>query len=337
MDDWGQRDARWSGVRSERIDVAGHAATILRRDAEPSARDAVPQLLVHGLGGSARNWLEVMGPLAAWGPVVAVDLPGFGETELPPGGSARLPANAGFVAAAARALGWDRVVLYGNSMGGTISTLVAGRWPELVDRLVLVNPALPIPRAKRFTGVRDRAKRRVAFAGLPVLGQLAIQANFRYRDAERIVDDTVRGVYADPAAVRPVVRELYVESVNLAKEWPWRRRALAQAAQSLIQLLVVSGSLYRAIDAVEADTLVLWGDHDALIAGPVIDALRARKPHWDLHVFPEVGHAPMLEAPDDFVKAVGAWLDTGSALAGGAPLEEATAVIDDADGEAVPA
>ena len=315
MTDWAARAERWGGIRSDTVTVKGHEAAVLV--AEEHA-EGTPQLLIHGLGGSSWNWVEVVRGLAVHGPVVAVDLPGFGATTVPRGGSARVPANAAFVAAMVRAMGWDRVTLYGNSMGGVIATLVAAANRDLVDRLVLVDPALPAPRSQQLRP-QGRSQARVALAGLPYIGSLAVRAGFRYRSAERMVDDTIAGVYADPMAVLPEIRELFLERIAEARTMPWRLTALSQAAESLIALIVASRPLFRAVEAITAPTLLIWGDQDRLITRAVIDGLLKRRPDWDLEVVPSSGHAPMLESPDAFLDAVARWF-------AGAPTADREAV-----------
>lgn len=79
MRSWSALDPAWSHVREQLLPVRGHPVRVLRADgASPDARR--PQLLVHGLGGSAADWVDVIEPLRRYGPVVAVDLPGFGLT-----------------------------------------------------------------------------------------------------------------------------------------------------------------------------------------------------------------------------------------------------------------
>jgi hypothetical protein len=67
--DWSERCSRWAGIRSEQLDVQGQQAHVLRADGPTD--DGLPQLLIHGLGGAAVNWIEVMGEIAPHGPVVA--------------------------------------------------------------------------------------------------------------------------------------------------------------------------------------------------------------------------------------------------------------------------
>jgi pimeloyl-ACP methyl ester carboxylesterase len=309
MQDWGDRDARPAGVRSEWLDVQGTRVRVLRHDG-PGDPDATPFLLVHGLGGSATNWLEVMAGLGQRAPVAAVDLPGFGETAPPRRTAARVTANARFVGAFAAALGWDRVVLAGNSMGGMISVLVAARRPDLVERLVLLNPGLPAP-------VRAAAKVPVTalltFAPFlfPGVGTRVLRARYRRMTPEQLYRQTQRLVYAEPERVNPALHDVGVEGAARGRELEWRLPAFVTAAESLMALLVGSGrpKIQRAIDAVACPTLLLWGDRDKLVGRPVIDGLVSRRPDWDSHTFEGVGHVPMAEVPDATLAVLGAWLD----------------------------
>jgi pimeloyl-ACP methyl ester carboxylesterase len=306
VQDWGERDPRWAGIRTEWIEVSGTQVRTLRVD---GPEHGVPQLLVHGLGGSSTNWLEVMVELSAYGPVLAMDLPGFGLTAPPSPNGARVRPNARFISALCRAVGWDRVVLYGNSMGGLIGTLVAGHRRDLVERLVLVNPGLPAPR-RHAHRISPTALLRFAPFVSERVGRLAMERMYERLSPERVYRETVNLVYADPDNLREPLREVAVENVARARELDWRIDGFVQAATSLIRLFLGARTITRAIERIEAPTLVLWGDQDQLVGRPVIEGLTARRPDWDLHVFEDCGHVPQLEFPDDFVAVVERWLET---------------------------
>ena len=96
--------------------------------------DGPPVVLVHGLDGSAANWVAVGQHLAEDHRVLAIDLPGFGRTALGLHRSA-MTAHADLVARLTRAWTDDPVALAGNSMGGVVAALAASRHPGLADRV----------------------------------------------------------------------------------------------------------------------------------------------------------------------------------------------------------
>jgi pimeloyl-ACP methyl ester carboxylesterase len=308
LDDWGERAERWRGIRSEWVEVRGTPVHLLRADG-PS--DGPTQLLLHGLGGAASNWLEVIVPLSERGPVVAPDLPGFGLTQPPRAGAARVRTNAGFVRALARTLGIDSAEVHGNSMGGLIAGLVAHRAPALVERLVLVDPALPGPR-KQTHRISPVTLATFAPFAVPGLGKLAMRRLYTTRTAEQLWDENARYIHGDPSRIRPELAAVGLDNIRFGQATPWRLEGFVAAAESIVTTLVGARSLLAAVDEIAAPTLLVWGDADQLVGRPVIDAAVARRPDWDLHEFPGVGHAPMVEAAEDYVEVVTGWLDRGA-------------------------
>lgn len=302
--DWGVLDDRWAGIRTEWMDVRGHPVRVLRSDGADGGR---PQLLLHGLGGSATNWLEVVRALARFGPVAAPDLPGFGETRPPRPSAARIPTNAQFVTALADTLGWDRVTVHGNSMGALIATLVAAERPELVRRLVLASPALPAPRKD---ALRVPKMALVTFAPffVPAFGESVFRRRYARTSADELYGQTVRLVFGDPDRIRPPLREVGIANARRGKELGWRVESFSQASASIVELLLGARRVVAAIDRIAAPVLVVWGDRDRLIGRAVVEGLVERRPDWDLEILPDVGHAPMLERPDRYLELVTAWL-----------------------------
>lgn len=317
MRDWGERDPRWRGVRSEALDLAvgvggdRDTATVHLLRAGPAALDgAPPTLLVHGLGGSATNWLEVMVPLAEHGPVVAVDLPGFGRTEPPNPRAARLRPQARFLRRLLDALGWDRATVHGNSMGGLLAVLLAAEHPDRVTSLTLTCPALPPPRSS--LAISPGAALRLAPFISWRLGGLVLERVYARAPAERIRRGTLDLVLGEADDLRPALRAVQLDNIELGRTEAWRAPAFARAAGDVVSTLALASSVHRAIDAVTAPTTVVWGERDQLISRATIDAVLARRPDWLRVDLDRVGHVPMLEAPDRWLDAV-----TAAAPAGG--------------------
>ncbi len=97
-------------------------------------------VLLHGFGGDLDNWLFNLGPLAAVADVVALDLPGHGQSDIAlPGAS--VEALAAFVVAFLDRLDIRRAHLVGHSLGAAVAAQLALDHPERVAGLVLVAPA----------------------------------------------------------------------------------------------------------------------------------------------------------------------------------------------------
>ena len=156
------------GWTEERLQVGG-STLFYRRGAGPA--DAVPIVHVHGFAISGSYLMPTARLLTGHGVNVVPDLPGYGRSRLR-GRPLGIPALAEAVLAVVDGLGFDRVVLVGNSMGCPISLEVAHAAPERVHRIVLVSPAggvhnQPLPRAV-VQLVRDVTRESPRMAGVAV-------------------------------------------------------------------------------------------------------------------------------------------------------------------------
>ena len=120
-------------------------------------------VLVHGLGGFAELWRYTIDALAPHGTVIAVDLPGFGQSAKP-----RRSYGLGFFADVLRrlmsALDVERVRLVGHSLGGGVAVAYALSSPGQVERLALISPVVP--------GFPLRPSLVYRLMALPVMGEL---------------------------------------------------------------------------------------------------------------------------------------------------------------------
>ena len=99
-----------------------------------------PLVFIHGLAGCWQNWLENIPYFARSHRVIAVDLAGFGESELPQE-DISIPGYGRFMDAFLGEIGVERASLVGNSMGGFIAAETAISHPSRVEKLVLVSAA----------------------------------------------------------------------------------------------------------------------------------------------------------------------------------------------------
>ncbi|MFC7430805.1 MULTISPECIES: alpha/beta fold hydrolase [unclassified Agrococcus] len=111
-------------------------------------------VLVHGIGMGQQYFGLLRAELAKDHDVVAIDLPGFGESP-EPAQRATMPECADHVAAVLRDLGIERVIAVGHSMGTQVVAELAVRHPEVVERLVLIGPTVDARhRSKRSQAAR---------------------------------------------------------------------------------------------------------------------------------------------------------------------------------------
>jgi pimeloyl-ACP methyl ester carboxylesterase len=97
-------------------------------------------ILIHGLGGSRRTWRHLIGPLSRHYTVIALDLPGHGDSEASAGGYSP-GAHAATIRDLMVGLGLSRASLVGHSLGGGIAVQFAYQFPERTDRLGLISSA----------------------------------------------------------------------------------------------------------------------------------------------------------------------------------------------------
>jgi pimeloyl-ACP methyl ester carboxylesterase len=268
---------------------------------------------VHGLGGWALDW-ELLAPaLARRGRVLALDLPGFGDSPL----EGRVATVAAHRHLLSRFL--DRqvdgpAVLVGNSMGGTISLLHAARRPAALAGLVLVSPVLP-------ASVRRRAHPLVTAQFLvyatPHLGEWFLRARRERLDARDVVDRSVGFIMANLEDVpRHVIEQRYALVERL-----WARpdsdRAFLSSARSLLWLMTDPIGYRRVIRRVGTPVLVVHGGADRLVSAESARHLARLRPEWSVSVLPGVGHVAQLETPQAVAGLIEQWLSDQTQAAAG--------------------
>ncbi len=312
--DWGERATRWSGIRSETVDV--HATTVHYLVTDETRTPGKPvHLLVANPANGASNWLDVLAELRAHGQAIAVDLPGTiaGHTALANRRAAGIEANALFLREFTDALGLDRVVVHGWSAGGTVALLFADQAPERVDGLVLVAPALPPP----LSDGEARLWRTLGRAGLAVVvpaarvllrisGRRILAAQLRILEDPASIAGSRWNTGGDLTRMSAEIAGLMRDEMS-AVEPRHLGNAVSVYASLMSVMFVRRRPVLDAMRRVAVPTLLVWGDEDRIAARAWVDGWTARRPDWTLAVLPGVGHAPPFEAPADYARTIIAW------------------------------
>ncbi len=260
---------------------------------------------VHGLEGSALNWHLIAEDLTRTHTVVAPDLQGFGYTE-PIGRSASVEANAALVGAIIDHYGGP-ALLVGNSMGGLISILAAGRYPDRVSALVLVDPAGPVINWSRL---RPRTAVTLGISMIPGLGPAAVEQYQQRLTPEQAVMESYRFVAADHAVIPDSVFADALEIADLRRQQPWSARSLAAASRSIAPYVLVKGRFLRALHQVTQPTLLIQGTSDPVVQPETAVWMARQRPDWTVAYLVGVGHVPMVEAPTTMMQVFRTWQES---------------------------
>jgi len=262
------------------------------------SQEGVPLLLLHGFGNEAHIWDDFAPAIAPHYRTFALDHRGHGDSSWPEAGVAGydLEKLVDDVEAVTRGLGIERLVLVGHSLGGRVSTVFAGRHPDRLAGLVLVDigPELD-PRG--VMRIRQETEQSVdpSFATLEEYARLlslhypaakphAIQRMARHSARRR--DDGRWILKMDPALRGGMARPEDPEEAAAREE-----RLIQQQWDALRTVpcptLVVRGA---ASDVFSADT-----------ADKMVDEVLQ---NGQLAVVPQAGHSVMTDNPDGFRDAV---------------------------------
>lgn len=250
-------------------------------------------ILIHGWSSSWFTWKPILPSLSKRYRCIAIDLPGFGKSPAP----AERPTIAGYADLVAQIIMQfsDRAVLVlGHSMGGQIAAALALRYPVLVDKLVLLNPALS---GRLSTRVNLLMKPHVAaerFRLAEWLLHLGAKTPIDYTDWILKPSN-----FAERAAISA---EDYAKIRADA-----RRRGQGQVRAACFTAMR-QADLRGQLGRIEPPALVVWGAEDNVV--PLRDAglVAAEWSKADLRIIPNAGHWPQFEQTDATLRHIAHFL-----------------------------
>lgn len=237
--------------------------------AETGKADGEPIIMLHGYTDSWYSYSRVLPELAPKYRGIAITQRGHGGSGRP--GSYTGDDFAADVDAFMEALGMERATIVGHSMGSFVAQTVAIRYPERVEKLVLIGSA--------------------AVAGNEVI----VGLNDYVQTLTDPVDSTFIYEFQASTIFHPVPQAFLDEVVSESRKLP------AEVWREALEGLIATDNAAR-LGEIQAPTLVVWGDRDGIFLRAEQDALVAAIPDATLSVYPETGHGLHWERPRAFTR-----------------------------------
>jgi pimeloyl-ACP methyl ester carboxylesterase len=264
---------------------------------EAGVRGAPPVVLLHGLGATGASFLPTLWDLSRDHHVLAVDLPGFGES-----GKPLRPLHweyfARWMVAFLDAVAIDRANLVGNSMGGRVALEVGLRSPSRVDRLVLLCPSMAWRRYRAAAGIVRLLRPEMGAVPLPVL--------------HRLVLGLLRSIFAHPSRVPDAAMNAAADEFVRVFSSPRGRIAFFHAARE-IYLEDPHGTrgFWDRLPSLERPALFVFGSRDWLVPRAFMRHVRRALPEAACVLLHDCGHVPQFEMPERTNEMIRAFVAEG--------------------------
>lgn len=262
---------------------------------EAGDKKAPPLLLVHGLGVlGMQDWFGVIPELTKHYHVIAIDLPGFAHSENPEGRYS--PRN--YAAVLAEVVDHyiaEPTSVVGHSMGGAVSLYFAGKYPEKLNKLVLVDAAGILHKVAFIKPISNVPKPDIRLPKF--LSTKLAQLN-----------DFTTGLIEEGAI------DSYLSELLQRSDGAWKL-VMGETPNMNAALSLVEEDFSEIVSNLKIETHIIWGEEDAIAPLRTAKVLNSQLINSDLATLPDVGHVPMKQQPKQFL----ALLD--SALNGGVQKE----------------
>ncbi|MCB9233169.1 MAG: alpha/beta hydrolase [Bacteroidia bacterium] len=278
-------DERMTSYKSRFVEIDGYR--IHYRD--EGSGEGLPIVLLHGMAASLFVWNDWVRILSTRHRVIRLDMPGFALSDpIKPQTEIGVPFFVDKIEKFLRALGIQECNLVGNSLGGWIAWEFSTYFPDMVNKLTLLNAAGYVTRETRPPSVG-------------ILSSPKIMHLVRTGVPKMLVKMLIRQSYGDPK--------------KLKKEFVERHYTLTNREGNLASLFRIANTEIspdsERIQTVQIPTLIMWGSKDRVI--DIKDAHRFAKdiPHNKLVIYEKVGHIPMVEIPEQSAADLEAFLSNG--------------------------
>ncbi len=267
-------------VEERRINVGGLTTRYFR-----AGNDGLPLVLLHGDSASALDWSWVLPTLGATHRVYAPDFPGFGESAKP-----SLDYSPEFLRQFLvdflDALGIERAVLVGNSLGGLVCLRFALSRPEQVAALVLVDSS----------GLGYSVTPALSQLTLPLYGEAAISWCQTPLGAKQRSWLRTSLLFAHPSQVPDV----WLAEQERMAQMPGFLQATVSSLRAQVNVFGQRQVLLDSLGQLQMPTLVVWGTDDLVFPKEQAQDAVSRLQQGYLAFIPDCGHLPHIERPELF-------------------------------------
>lgn len=248
-----------------------------------------PILLIHAHYSSLRMWEPWAQKMKATHRVVRLDMTSHGLTRPDPSGDYTIDRGLQLIEGFTQAVGLDRFVMGGASLGGTHSIRYTANHPEQVERLILLNPGALEGRAatKRTNSPLSRGL-------LPLL---------QYITPRSLAVLITSSGFADKSKIPPGLIDEWYEF------WLMEGQRKAEIARVL---QYKPGDIEAQIGRVSAPVLLMWGEANPIAhfeQAAEMQKLLKSAPSVRLISYPGVGHMATYEAGEETARDALAWID----------------------------
>lgn len=247
-------------------------------------------LMVHGFGASKDNWLRFARYFTEDYQVIALDLPGFGDSSQPYA-SYDVGTQVERLATFTQALQIEKLHLIGSSMGGHISALYAARYPEQILSVALLgNAGIDSPQKSELIERLERGEPNPLIVKTP-------------QQFEQLLEFIFVEVPSMPERLKQALAERSIANST------HNERVFAQLVSRYIPL-------EPELPKIQAPTLLLWGAQDRVLHVSSVEVMRPLLQRPSVVIMQDCGHAPMLERPRETAEHYQAFLDSVAAERG---------------------
>ncbi len=257
-----------------------------------------PVVLLHGLGATNASMLPPLWDLARDHRVLAPDLPGFGGSGKPIR-SYDFPFFAAWLRDFLDAVGVDKAVLVGNSLGGRIALEAGLSLPDRVDKLVLLCPSPAFLRGRQYVPLVKLLRPELAV--VPMLL------------THRAVVEVARSLFFEPDRLRSEWYDSFADEFLRVFASPKGRVAFFSAARQ-VYLEKPSGEdgFWDRLPALKRPSLFVWGRNDWLVPARFEHHISRALSNSDSVILDECGHVPQYEHPEKTNRLIRDFIGSGT-------------------------